>query len=230
MFIAGDAAHIHSPFGGQGMNTGLRDAWNLAWKLDLAVRGRGTDILLESYGAERLPVIKHVIETTHFLTRAMGTASKAAQAVRDTVIPVVSRLDPFQHAFVQTLSGLGIAYRGSPIVEGAGERFFDDSLRGGDGILSRFLLLFDGDADSSFKEAVRTLAEPRSDVMELRAAPGSGIRLIRPDGYVAYSAHDHDGIAALESVRSLLQRQTSPDAALMNKRPCFTVLICCIFP
>ena len=126
MFIAGDAAHIHSPFGGQGMNTGLQDAWNLAWKLDLALRGRGNETLLGSYEAERLPVIRHVIETTHRLTKAMGTANRLAQTVRDAVIPVVSRLPPFQHAFVQTLSGLGIAYRGSPIVEGSGERYFDD--------------------------------------------------------------------------------------------------------
>ena len=56
---------------------------------------------------------------------------------------MVSRLAPFQHAFVQRLSELGIAYRGSPIVEGAGERYFDESLRGGDGIRSRFLLLCD---------------------------------------------------------------------------------------
>src|SRR5260370_11522759 len=70
----------------------------------------------------------------------MGTPNKFAQTLRDTVIPMVSRLAPFQHAFVQRLSELGIAYRGSPIVEGAGKRYFDDSLRGGDGIRSRFLL------------------------------------------------------------------------------------------
>jgi len=53
--IAGDAAHIHSPFGGQGMNTGLHDVWNLAWKLDMALHGHGTEELLESYTAERRP-------------------------------------------------------------------------------------------------------------------------------------------------------------------------------
>ena len=209
MFIAGDAAHIHSPFGGQGMNTGLGDAWNLAWKLDLALQGRGNERLLESYGAERLPVIKKVIETTHFLTRAMGTASKVAQAIRDTVIPIVSRLPAFQHAFVRRLSGLGIAYPASPIVEGAGERYFDDSLRGGNGIRSRFLLFVDGDSDSSFKAAARELTESLSGVVELRVGSGNGIKLVRPDGYVAYGAHGGDGGAALKSVRSLLERQTS---------------------
>ena len=206
IFIAGDAAHIHSPFGGQGMNTGLHDVWNLVWKLDLVLHGRGNDRLLESYTAERRPVIKHVIETTDFLTKAMGTPNKLAQTLRDAVIPMVSRLAPFQHAFVQRLSELGIAYRGSPIVEGAGQRYFDDSLRGGEGIRSRFLLMFD---DASIKEAANQLAGSFSDIVELRLAPGHEITLVRPDGYIAYSAHNRDGIAALKSVRSLLERQTN---------------------
>jgi 2-polyprenyl-6-methoxyphenol hydroxylase-like FAD-dependent oxidoreductase len=94
IFLAGDAAHIHSPFGGQGMNTGLQDAWNLVWKLDFALRNLGTERLLDSYSAERRPVIRQVIRVTHFLTTALGTTSKLAQAVRDTVIPMVSRFLP----------------------------------------------------------------------------------------------------------------------------------------
>jgi len=119
MFLAGDAAHIHSPFGGQGMNTGLHDIWNLAWKLDLFLRGHGNEQLLDSYSEERLPVIKSVIETTDQMTKVLGTPNKFAQLLREAVIPMVSRLAPFQHAFVQRLSELGIAYHGSPIVEGA---------------------------------------------------------------------------------------------------------------
>jgi 2-polyprenyl-6-methoxyphenol hydroxylase-like FAD-dependent oxidoreductase len=209
IFIAGDAAHIHSPFGGQGMNTGLQDVWNLVWKLDLAVHGRGNTELLESYTAERVPVIKQVIETTHLLTRAMGTPNRFAQALRDTVIPMVSRLAPFQHAFVQRLSELGITYHGSPIVEGAGKRYFDESLRGGAGIRSHFLLFCGDDVNSAINEAAKQLAESLHDVLELRVGPRHDITLVRPDGYVAYSAHSHDGIAALSSIRSLLERQTS---------------------
>lgn len=209
MFIAGDAAHIHSPFGGQGMNTGLHDVWNLAWKLDLVLRGYGSEQLLESYSAERRPVIRQVIETTDFLTKALGTPNKWAQAVRDTIIPMVSRLAPFQHAFVQRLSELGIAYRGSPIVEGAGKRYFDHSLRGGNAISSRFLLLLDcGSGEPSIKDAAQQLSESFSEVLELRPAPGLPVTLVRPDGYIAYSAHGHDGMAALQSVRSLLELQT----------------------
>jgi 2-polyprenyl-6-methoxyphenol hydroxylase-like FAD-dependent oxidoreductase len=208
MFIAGDAAHIHSPFGGQGMNTGLHDIWNLVWKLDLVLRGRGNEELLNSYTAERRPVIKHVIETTDFLTKAMGTPSKLAQHLRNAVIPMVSRLAPFQHAFVQRLSELGIAYGGSPIVEGAGKRYFDDSLRGGNGIRSRFLLLLDSDADSESRHQAMQLSESFSDVVELRLRPSSEIILVRPDGYIAYSASTRNRSAALSAVRSLLDRQT----------------------
>jgi len=209
IFIAGDAAHIHSPFGGQGMNTGLHDIWNLVWKLDLSLRGHGGEQLLDSYGIERLPIIKDVIQTTDFLTKVMGTPNKFAQALRDTVIPMVSRLAPFQHAFVQRLSELGIAYRGSPIVEGPGKRYFDDSLRGGKGIGSRFLLTIDRNKEPSTKEAARQLCGSLSDIVELRSSGTNGLKLIRPDGYIAYSAHDGDSVAALRSVRSLLERQTA---------------------
>lgn len=209
IFLAGDAAHIHSPFGGQGMNTGLHDVWNLVWKLGLVLHGHGNERLLESYSAERRPVIKQVIETTDFLTKVMGTPSKFAQTLRDTVIPMVSRLAPFQHAFVQRLSELGIAYRGSPIIEGAGNQYFDDSIRGGKGILSRFLLVFDSDADSSARKVAEQLCGSFSDIVELRLVPRPDITLVRPDGYIAYSAHSRDGIAALASVRSLLERQTN---------------------
>jgi len=210
MFIAGDAAHIHSPFGGQGMNTGLHDVWNLAWKIDLVVHGHGNETLLESYSAERRPVIKNVIETTDWLTKAMGTPNKIAHVLRDAVIPMVSRLAPFQHAFVQRLSELGIAYEGSPIVEGAGKRFFDESVRGGKGLLSHFLLFLSSSADPTTREAAQRLAGSLSDVVELRFNPQEGIMLVRPDGYVAYSEHGREGLAALTSVRELLERQTAP--------------------
>ncbi len=209
MFLAGDAAHIHSPFGGQGMNTGLHDAWNLAWKLGQVLRGHGNERLLDSYDAERLPVIKHVIETTDFLTRAMGTPNRFAQALRDTMIPIVSRLAPFQRAFVQRLSELGIAYRGSPIVDGSGARYIDDSMRGGKGILDRFLLLVGSDAEPPIVEAARQLAGSFAEDVEFRFMRQTGVILVRPDGYVACAGPPSRGIATLASARSLLQLQTA---------------------
>jgi 2-polyprenyl-6-methoxyphenol hydroxylase-like FAD-dependent oxidoreductase len=210
-FLAGDAAHIHSPFGGQGMNTGLHDVWNLAWKLDLVLRGHGNEALLDSYGAERLPVIASVIEMTHRLTQVMGTPSRLAQALRDAVIPMVSRLAPFQHAFVQRLSELEIAYPDSPIVEGPGRRHWEDSMRGGKGIGRRFLLLVDEGADPSRLEAARRLAEALHEVLEIRPSAHSGLTLVRPDGYVAFEAGDA-GDEALGEVCDLVERQTSPSA------------------
>jgi hypothetical protein len=189
------------------MNTGLQDIWNLVWKLDFAVRGHGTEALLDSYATERLPVIKSVIETTHFMTRALGTPSQLAQILRNTFIPMVSRLAPFQHGFVQRLSQLGIAYGGSPIVEGPGERFFDSSLRGGKGIGSRFLLIVGEPMDSATQEAARQLCETLGEIVELRMARNGGIALVRPDGYIAYSADGRDGVSAVASLRSVLTRQ-----------------------
>jgi 2-polyprenyl-6-methoxyphenol hydroxylase-like FAD-dependent oxidoreductase len=209
LFIAGDAAHIHSPFGGQGMNTGLQDVWNLVWKLDLAVRGLGNELLLESYSAERRPVIKHVLETTHRLTEVMGTRSRLAQAIRNTVIPWVSGLSAFQHGFVQNLSELGIAYRGSPIVQGDGKRYFDESLGGGKGINGRFLLVLGDNSGPSTKEDAKRYCESLDRVVELRLAPEHGIRLVRPDGYLAFAADGREQPGALDSIRSLLDRQTS---------------------
>jgi 2-polyprenyl-6-methoxyphenol hydroxylase-like FAD-dependent oxidoreductase len=211
IFIAGDAAHIHSPFGGQGMNTGLHDIWNLIWKLNLFLKGRGNQELLDSYSSERLPVIKNVIETTDRLTKVMGTPHKVAQALRDTVIPIVSRLAPFQRAFVQRLSELDVAYQGSPIVEGPGKRYIDDSLRGGKGIDGRFILFLGNEAETSTKETVRQLGESFSDLVDVRFSEQHRLILIRPDGYVAYSSHKSDA-AALQAVRSVLHRQTTSSA------------------
>jgi len=207
MFIAGDAAHIHSPFGGQGMNTGLHDVWNLVWKLDLALRGRADERLLETYSAERRPVIRHVIQTTHLLMKALATPDRLAQALRDAIIPMVSRLAPFQHAFVQRLSELDVSYRGSPVVEGPGKRYFDESLRSG-GILSRFLLILGHDVGPATTEAAKQIAQSLGDVVEVRAGAGRGIALVRPDGYISFSERNHDPIAALQTVRSLLELQT----------------------
>jgi 2-polyprenyl-6-methoxyphenol hydroxylase-like FAD-dependent oxidoreductase len=209
IFLSGDAAHIHSPFGGQGMNTGLHDAWNLAWKLDLFLRGHGNERLLDSYSVERLPVIKQVIETADLLTKVMGTPNKFAQALRNTVIPMVSRLAPFQHAFVERLSELGIAYRGSPIVEGPGARYLDDSMRGGNGIRSHYLLLVDHNKKSLIEEATKLLQRFSSEIVELRPSTHAGVTLVRPDGYIAYSGHNGDSSGELDAVRSVLERQTN---------------------
>jgi 2-polyprenyl-6-methoxyphenol hydroxylase-like FAD-dependent oxidoreductase len=202
MFIAGDAAHIHSPFGGQGMNTGLQDVWNLVWKLDLVLEGHGTDSLLDTYTEERVPVIRNVIETTDRLTKVMGTPNRFAQALRDVVIPMVSRLPAFQHAFVKRLSELGIAYASSNIVEGTAIRYLDESMRGGAGIRSRFLLITN-DQTRQMNELCRTF----SNVIEIKRARHPGVTLVRPDGYVAYTSPRAGDAHSLNVLKTLLLNQ-----------------------
>ena len=212
MFIAGDAAHVHSPFGGQGMNTGLQDVWNLVWKLDLVVRGRGNERLLDSYGAERLPVIAQVIATTHAMTVAMGATGRLAEALRGMVIPVASRLPPVPRRFAQTLSQLGVAYRNSPIVAGSAKRYFDETLRGGNGIAGRFVLFVDGTAGPTATEAARRFCESSDGLVELRSTRRRGLTLVRPDGYVAHAGCGRHAAAVLKSMRLLLHRQTRTPA------------------
>jgi len=200
------------------MNTGLHDIWNLIWKVTLYLRNHGNQALLDSYGAERVPIIKDVIETTDHLTKVMGTPNMFVQLLRDAVIPMVSRLAPFQHAFVRRLSELGIAYGGSPIVEGPGQRYFDDAIRGGSGIGNRFLLLIGEEERTETKAGATVLCESFGEVLELRPSQRPGITLVRPDGYVAYSSRSGEGSGGLPSVRSLLERQTTPDSVPIAHR------------
>ena len=151
-------------------------------------------------------MIEHVIQTTHTLTRVMSTPNHWAQRLRDAVIPMVSHLAPFQHAFVERLSELGIAYRGSPIVEGPGRRFFDESLRGGNGITRRFVLFCDEALDEGTHNVLRQFVAASDDVVELRLGRHAGLTLVRPDGYVAYSSRATDR-SALSAARELLDRQ-----------------------
>lgn len=194
---------------------------NLVWKLDLVLRGFGNENLLDTYDTERLPVIRSVIGLTDFMTKAMATPNKFAQALRDAFIPMVSSLAPFQNAFVQRLSELGINYRGSPIVEGPGSRFFDGSLCGGSGICSRFLLIVGDDPGkagqpSSLKEAAKQMCASLADVVELRGSLNPGVTLVRPDGYIAFASHVQADPDVLAFARSVLERHTSPAAVKRN--------------
>lgn len=208
LFLAGDAAHIHSPFGGQGMNTGLQDVWNLVWKLDWVLRGHGNQTLLESYSTERMPVIKEVVAFSDLLTKAMGTPSKFIQILRNTLIPIVTHIKPFQHALVNRLSELDITYHSSPIIEGSGERYFAETMRGGKGIKDCFLLLVSEENQSdSMKNSINTLVQSFSSIIDKGMIENDGVLLIRPDGYIAYQSKriDRD---AIKAIRSLLERQT----------------------
>jgi 2-polyprenyl-6-methoxyphenol hydroxylase-like FAD-dependent oxidoreductase len=138
VFLAGDAAHIHSPVGAQGMNTGIQDAWNLGWKLGLVSRGLARDRLLDTYEAERWPVGQFLLRYTDRLfstfTRAMSGRPLAAWARRIVIPHVVPHLlasRRLRRAGFAFVSELGIRYRRSPAVA-AGELRGREGPRPGD--------------------------------------------------------------------------------------------------
>jgi hypothetical protein len=123
VFLAGDAAHIHSPVGAQGMNTGIQDAWNLGWKLGLVARGFAQSRLLDTYDAERWPVGRFLLRYTDRLfstfTRVISgrpLATWARRAVVPHVIPHVFESRWLRRAAFSFVSELGIRYRKSPAV------------------------------------------------------------------------------------------------------------------
>ncbi len=128
VFLCGDAAHIHSPLGGQGMNTGIQDAYNLAWKLALVLRGKSPASLLDSYNVERHRVGAGVVGVTDTATRMVGIHNPVLAAVRNKMIGVLSKIDAVQEKVLTTLSQIEVNYKDSPIVE---ERWYQpDAMEG----------------------------------------------------------------------------------------------------
>jgi 2-polyprenyl-6-methoxyphenol hydroxylase-like FAD-dependent oxidoreductase len=116
VFLAGDAAHVHSPLGGQGMNAGIQDACNLAWKLALACAGRGRPELLDTYQAERHPIGKALLHGTGNLTRIVTLRNPIAAGLRDRIAALLLSFDAVQDRVRAQLTQLGLNYRRSPIV------------------------------------------------------------------------------------------------------------------
>jgi 2-polyprenyl-6-methoxyphenol hydroxylase-like FAD-dependent oxidoreductase len=193
VFLAGDAAHVHSPAGGQGMNTGLQDAANLAWKLAAAVHGWAGDELLDSYHAERYPVGRAVLRGSGALLRLVLAPSAPARVARGLLTGVVGRLGLVPPRLSRVVSGLAIAY---PAPRGAhrlvGRRAPEVRLRGADGAPGRlyealrsrrFVLVTGSDALAGVarrwagRVAVVAPAEPTDTIL-----------LVRPDGYIAWAA------------------------------------------
>lgn len=150
--LCGDAAHIHSPMGGQGMNTGIQDAYNLAWKMALVLKGKSPDSLLDSYNTERHKIGKEVVDLTHTATQMATIHNPVLSVIRNKMIGVLSKINPVQEKIVSRLTQLEFHYKDSPIVderwfeskevEGyvpherdlkAGERFKDYTLKSSDG-------------------------------------------------------------------------------------------------
>lgn len=131
VFLAGDAAHIHSPIGGQGMNTGMQDAFNLGWKLSLAAKGRAEARLLESYEVEREQVGEALLRGTGRATRMVLTRNPLLVTLRNRLAPLYFSSSPSAlHRLAEALSELDVAYPHSPITHD--ERAKKGTLQAGD--------------------------------------------------------------------------------------------------
>ncbi len=141
VLLAGDAAHVHPPQGGQGLNTGVQDAVNLGWKLGQVVNGTSPDDLLDTYHAERHPVAARVLQKS-MAQIALSATDARTDALRDTVTELL-RMDEPRRRFAGMMSGLDIHYdlgEGHPLL---GRRMPDLDLMTADGPLRVFALLHD---------------------------------------------------------------------------------------
>ena len=212
VFLAGDAAHIHSPAGGQGMNTGIQDACNLAWKLALVQHGVcAAEPLLGSYTAERSPIADAVLREAGLLTKVGVLEGELPQAVRNAVIHAVLGLAPAGHAMAEQMTELSIGYPKSPLTvssllhHGGPPPGTRAPLRAGEppvgaGDRPRFALFAAGDT-AELLTRFAALLEPT-----LRAPfHDGGLWLVRPDGYVALAAK----AGAWDEVAGYLERMAA---------------------
>jgi 2-polyprenyl-6-methoxyphenol hydroxylase-like FAD-dependent oxidoreductase len=216
VFLAGDASHIHSPAGGQGMNTGMQDAINLAWKLAMVTKGAAAPVLLDSYSPERSAVGDMVLRNATRLTDMATLSNPAAQALRNLAMRFVMGLHTVRDRMATEMSETGIAYGESPLSVGAkhaphglaaGERMAPDTYHGappGAGREPRFVLYGAGERAETVTAAFPSLleAEPRTP-----PAPDR-LLIVRPDGYIGFSG----GAADWDKARAYL-RELSPAAA-----------------
>ena len=199
VLLAGDAAHVHYPVGGQGLNTGVQDAVNLGWKLAQVVKGTSPESLLETYHAERHPVGARVLANTMAQT-ALTRSDARMDALRDTMSELLSMDEP-RKRFAAMMSGLDIRYdlgEGHPLL---GRRMPDLDLVTANGPLRVFTLLHNA------RPVLLNLGEPggldiapwadRVQLIDARyvgtwelpalgAVTAPTAVLIRPDGYVAW--------------------------------------------
>jgi 2-polyprenyl-6-methoxyphenol hydroxylase and related FAD-dependent oxidoreductases len=128
-FLAGDAAHVHTPAGAQGMNTGIQDAYNLAWKMALVIRGKADDKLLKSYNEERLENAKHLLKTTDRLFDFAAGTDWFLAFLRTNVLPPIAkyilRFEPVKKFVFPLISQIGINYRHSSLSRHAGDEHFE---------------------------------------------------------------------------------------------------------
>jgi FAD binding domain/Aromatic-ring hydroxylase, C-terminal len=200
VLLAGDAAHVHPPQGGQGLNTGVQDAVNLGWKLAQVVTATSAESLLDTYHSERHPVAARVLHNT-MAQVALGRSDDRHQALRDTMTELLSMDEP-RRRFAAMVSGLDIHYdlgEGHPLL---GRRMPDLDVHTADGPTRLFTLLHDarpvllnlgepGGLDiAPWADRVRLVDAKHGGVCELPVLGEITVPLavlIRPDGHVAWT-------------------------------------------
>lgn len=198
VFLAGDAAHVHTPAGGQGMNTGLQDAANLSWKLAAVLHGHAGPELLDTYQTERHPVGRSVLRSSGGIVRLAMAKRPWTLALRAAVTSLLDHVGPVRRRVIGRITGVGFRYpapRGShrltgtrvPDVALAGGGRLYEALRGG-----RFVLITP-DASASAPEAYGAAAGREDRLAVAHWASGRRTTvLVRPDGYVAWAADGTD--------------------------------------
>ncbi|MFC7546109.1 FAD-dependent monooxygenase [Plantactinospora sp. GCM10030261] len=195
VFLAGDAAHVHSPAGAQGMNTGLQDAINLSWKLAAVIRDGAPDRLLDTYHAERHPVGHRVLGTSGRLLRLATLRSPVTRTLRDLIVRALGRVRPASRRITMEVSGIGVGY---PRPEGAhrlvGTRAPDLPLASAPADPAAPTRLYEALRAGRF---VLVTAEPQPEppawwvdrlTTVVRADDVPTSLLVRPDGYLAWAA------------------------------------------
>ena len=209
VFLAGDSAHIHSPAGGQGMNTGIQDACNLAWKLALVHRGGcAPEPLLGSYTVERGAVGERVLKEAGYMTSAAILRGPVKQGIRNRLVSLVLAPAPAREAMAENLTELAIGYPESPLNAGSGghggpkpgERapIRPNEELVGSGAVPRFCLFSGAEGAQELLAEFSELLEPTVR----RPFAEGGAWLVRPDGYVAATARQSD----LGPIRETLAR------------------------
>jgi len=220
VFVAGDAAHVHSPAGGQGMNTGLQDAANLSWKLAAAVQGWAPQGLLDTYHAERHPVGAMVVRSSGTLIRLAMLKSPLARATRDVLGAAALRVPAVAHRAIGIVSGVGFHYaaprrshpmagrRAPDMVLAGGSRLYE-ALRGG-----RFVLV-------SQESGLGPAADVTGRVVAVEPAEARGpAMLVRPDGYVAWATEERDPDRLDEEIREQVAHWCGAPPAVSRYRRC----------
>ncbi|MGW5410396.1 FAD-dependent monooxygenase [Actinomadura geliboluensis] len=212
VLLAGDAAHIHFPLGGQGLNLGMQDAVNLGWKLGAVARGRAPESLLDTYHTERHPVGEAVLHNTRAQS-ALALPGPQTDALRDVFASLIV-FDDVNRYLCGMLTGLDIRYPVECDHPLAGRRVPDADLKTADGPVRVYELLHDARPvllDLRGNTAVAEDWADRVDVVEARSeddhwpVPGAGevaapsAVLIRPDGHVAWAAEGTPDTASLRT-------------------------------